>query len=418
MGTILKILLVLLLASSLFGFENKFSSFGYFRLQSSFDDNKHTTCFKAPGAGTKYRLGNECETWLELGVAQDVEFENDIKIHNQVRPVFLGDNNKNIDYLRFDEAYSEIFNLFDNPVSFWIGRKLYKRYEDFMNDYFFLNMSGTGIGVSDLQINDYKLSYSYMVENINPTNVLGEEDTRFDSHDFRIKKELDRGDLDLFLNYIHISQKRFNATQSISSNSGYALGLVYTDKELFQTLFNMKGNSTTALMYGRGAAKSAGLNAPFLQDSLIEDMIDKNVNIDNAKTMRFINYNTFENDTLGIMSNFVYEHKDDSQLSNTRQEWVSVGLRPYWFFHKNSRLALEGGYDNVKNLNTDKNYSLTKLTSALEFAFEKGIWERPVVRIFYTYADWSDSSIGLVGGDYYINKNNGYNTGIQIEYWW
>ncbi|WP_373073446.1 carbohydrate porin [Sulfurimonas sp.] len=418
MGTILKILLASLLASSLFGFDNKFSSFGYFRLQSSFDDDKQTTCFKAPGAGSKYRLGNECETWLELGIAQDVVFENDIKIHNQVRPVFFGENNKNIDYVRFDEAYSEVFNLFDNSVSFWIGRKFYKRYEDHMNDYFFLNMSGTGIGMSDLQVGGYKLSYSYMVEDINPENVLGEETTRFDSHDFRVQEDYDRGNLVLFLNYMHISKKRFNATQSISSNDGYALGLLYTDKEIFQSLFDMKGDSTTGIFYGRGASKSAGLQAPFLQDSLIEEMIDKNVNIESAKTIRFINYNTFENDIFGIMSNFVYERKDDTQLTNTKQEWTSFGLRPYWFFHKNSRVVLEGGYDNVKNLVTDKNYSLTKLTSALEFAFDKGIWERPVVRIYYTYADWSDSSVGLVGGDYYINKNNGYNTGIQIEYWW
>lgn len=40
---------------------------GYFRTagtRTSRDGEKE--CFKAPGAGAKYRLGNECEIWLEL----------------------------------------------------------------------------------------------------------------------------------------------------------------------------------------------------------------------------------------------------------------------------------------------------------------------------------------------------------------
>lgn len=221
---------------------------------------------------------------------------------------------------------------------------------------------------------------------------------------------------------MRISAKDFNSTNSISANNGYAIGLMYEDSKIFEELFNMKGNSINGLFYGKGAAKNAGVNSAYLQKThqvrLIEDMIDKSASIEDAQTLRFINYNTFDNDTLGIMSNLVIEYKEDKELSGDKQRWFSFGVRPYWFFHKNSRLTFEAGYDNVKDLNTDVSYSLSKFTSALEFAFDKGVWERPVLRIYHTYATWSDNSVGLVGGNYYKNENNGYNTGIQIEYWW
>lgn len=118
MKTIFGLSVIFILSSALFSFESEISSVGYYRLQTPFDSDKSDACFKAVGATSKYRLGNECETWLELGVAQDVKFENGIKIHNQVRPAFLGQNNEAIDFLRFDEFYSEIFNTFDNSASF------------------------------------------------------------------------------------------------------------------------------------------------------------------------------------------------------------------------------------------------------------------------------------------------------------
>jgi maltoporin len=412
------VLALVFLTSTLFSYETEFSSFGYLRLQSSFDEDKKHTCFKAPYAGTKYRLGNECETWMELGVAQDIKYENGIVIKNRVRPAFLGQNNEKIDFLRFDEAYSQVYNLFDNSTSLWIGRKHHKRHESHINDYFFFSMSGTGFGVDDLRVYDLDFSYAFMFEDVDPQNVDGDESTLFQSHDLRIKRDLNRGDLTLFLNYMNISAKTFNATQSISSNSGYAMGLVYKDKKILKELFGMDGENTTGIFYGQGSAKAAGLKAPFLQDSLIEDMVTKGVDLKDAKTARFINHNFFENDTLGFMSTLVYEYKDEDELYNTKQKWFSFGVRPYWFFHKNSRLALEAGYDHVKDLNTNTTYYLSKLTSALEFALDRGVWQRPTLRLYYTYANWSDSSVGLVAQDVYANKNNGYNTGIQIEYWW
>jgi maltoporin len=61
-------------------------------------------------------------------------------------------------------------------------------------------------------------------------------------------------------------------------------------------------------------------------------------------------------------------------------------------------------------------HHLSKFSSALEFAFDKGVWERPVLRLYHTYAKWSDGA--SVASDYYLNSTDGNNIGVQIEYWW
>lgn len=44
----------------------EWNHFGYFRIGSNFDNQ--ASCFKLPGARTKYRLGNECDHYGEMAV--------------------------------------------------------------------------------------------------------------------------------------------------------------------------------------------------------------------------------------------------------------------------------------------------------------------------------------------------------------
>jgi len=180
----------------------------------------------------------------------------------------------------------------------------------------------------------------------------------------------------------------------------------------------MKGNNISALFYGKGLARGAGTYSAFLQEPLVEQITTTDNAIDDSTTWRFINYNSFENDSWGLISNFVYEYKDDEKFTNTKQDWLSIGARPYWFLGKNTALVLEAGYDRVNNKINNETYGLTKITPAFELTLDKGIWKRPVVRFFYTYASWSANAKGLIGTGYYANATSGNNTGIQLEYWW
>ena len=47
-----------------------------------------------------------------------------------------------------------------------------------------------------------------------------------------------------------------------------------------------------------------------------------------------------------------------------------------------------------------------------------GFFTRPELRAFATFAVWSDSLKGAIGGPAYVNKNHGFIFGVQAETWW
>lgn len=416
------VLLLSVLSTFLFAFENVMGTTGYFRFQTSLEDDKENVCFKAEGASSKYRLGNECESWIELAVNQDLTFDNGVVVHNQVRPIFLGANEKSVEFFDWGELYSEVSNIFDNSSLFWIGRRFNQRYDSHMTDYWYLNMSGDGLGVNDFDLGEVSLSYNMLFHKLNPTTVDNGKYTLLQSHDFRVMKKIERGEFTLFLNYMAVKSKSFTDTQKVDAVNGYAVGLLYEDKKLFKELFGMKGSNISGIFYGSGVAKNAGAYAPYMQqvhegEKFIENLINNGKKIEDSKTFRIVNNNAFENDTIGIMSNFVYEYRDDKDFINEKQSWLSVGIRPYWFVHRYARFLMELGYDYVDDEVAKESYDLTKITTAVEFALEKGVWERPVLRLYYTHANWNDESKDM-GSSYYAGDTSGDNVGVQLEYWW
>jgi maltoporin len=406
-----------LLSSQLAAVENTTGSLGYFRLQTSLQDGKEQTCFKAPGAGSKYRLGNECETWAELGAYQDLRFDNGINIHNQVRAAFLGANEERVDFLRFDEFYSEVSGLMENGGMLWLGRRYYKRHEDHITDYWPMKMNGDGFGLSDMHMGrGHYLSYSFIFDELQPTTPLSDKKALNQSHDLRVKKDLGRGEGTLFLNYSKIQSQTFAPGQSITSQDGFAIGFIYKDTLLAEELFGMKGNNEIVITYGQGTARKAG-NGATESDATVDTLLT-GAELDDSSTFRIVYYNAMDGDRMGLMSSLSYELKDDRAFDNTEQEWFSVGVRPYWYFHQNLRGVLEAGYDHVNDEVSNKSYRLLKTTVAVELATDKGVWNRPVVRLYYTAADWSDSAMGQVGGSYYATDTSGDNIGVQLEYWW
>ena len=81
-------------------------------------------------------------------------------------------------------------------------------------------------------------------------------------------------------------------------------------------------------------------------------------------------------------------------------------------------MAGEAGIDYVANTLQSKSGSLWKLTLAPQVALGNQFFSRPVLRIFVTYAQWSNAFVGEVGGQDYQNLNSGLTYGMQMEAWW
>jgi maltoporin len=116
----------------------------------------------------------------------------------------------------------------------------------------------------------------------------------------------------------------------------------------------------------------------------------------------------------------VYAKHSEKNDWNNPKTWFSIGVRPQYNFTDIFSIASELGYDNVKTYDaTDSDRKLWKLTVAPQLALSRGVWARPVLRAFVTYAKWNDAATrsGIANGAF-GTSNNGMTYGFQAEAWW
>ena len=78
---------------------------------------------------------------------------------------------------------------------------------------------------------------------------------------------------------------------------------------------------------------------------------------------------------------------------------------------------MELGWDYTKQEGEDSG-SLLKITLAPQISPQNSAMSRPALRLFITYAFWSNSFVGQVSPLSYGNQNEGLTVGIQAETWW
>jgi len=128
-------------------------------------------CFRLPGAGAKYRLGNECEQWLEFYLRDDLaSFADGSILTAEGMAVFYNPYGRKVTFssdsdggTRLAQAYLSWRNLpWLNGGAIWAGRRFYYKQADIhINDFFYRNMAGLGVGVEDIGIGPLKLTYFF-----------------------------------------------------------------------------------------------------------------------------------------------------------------------------------------------------------------------------------------------------------------
>jgi maltoporin len=61
---------------------------------------------------------------------------------------------------------------------------------------------------------------------------------------------------------------------------------------------------------------------------------------------------------------------------------------------------------------------LFKLTFAPQITPEMSVVSRPALRLFFTYAWWTDDFTNLVGAPTHMGDTRGLSAGVQLETWW
>ena len=394
-----------------------FEFHGYFRSGAGLNsDGGQQVAFQAPGAGAKYRLGNEAETYAELIFVNNWVNPNDSDKAWVKTEVMIEANTTNSanyanfangvgnDQFRFREAFVQAGNVLESQpnAKFWAGERYYRRQHLDIDDFYPLDMSGYGGGVEDVNIGIGKMAVAF-ISGARPDIVTQNGYLAKSNIDARVYKI--KGPLGLWAGWFDYATSKGGTTtagQVIPTADGYAFGLKHERLEWHG------GYHSFSIQYGTGAASNFSASID-----------DPTPYIHNTSRFLMTEQVVFQpNDKFAIMPIFVYQRNKDGNPKNGWNQWASFGARPQIFFTKHLSLAVEGGFDYTSSGSGQYEGWLRKVTVAPQIGAGRKFFSRPVLRAFVTYADWSDGMRGYVGGQPFKNRTNGLTFGVQTENWW
>ena len=388
-------------------------------------------CFQATGAQSKYRLGNECETYAELKLGQEVWKEGDKSFYFDTNVAYSvsQQNDWEATSPAFREANVKGKNLIDAlPGStIWAGKRFYQRHDVHMIDFYYWDISGPGAGLEDVDLGFGKLSFAATRSSEAGGSYTFSSDqirdyatsTANDVFDVRLGglETNPNGVLELGVDYGRANARDGYRLEDDASKDGWMFTAEHTQSM-------MKGYNKFVLQYATDAMTSQGKGLP------------QGTNINNSGSMyRVLDHGAITlADRWDLMYVAMYQNTD---LDNNRgTEWYTVGVRPMYKWTPIMSTLLEVGYDNVKSQQVNERNGQYKVTLAQQWQAGDSIWSRPALRLFATYAKWDekwgyskDSAGDLTSfasndssGNGILTNSRGNNDevtfGAQMEIWW
>ncbi|WP_101759392.1 carbohydrate porin [Oceanicoccus sp. KOV_DT_Chl] len=405
--------------------EHDFSFHGYARGGFMTSEAGETAAeFAAPGAGAKYRLGNESDVQLRLRLnyqygdvaTTEPYVQAEIAVEDYQR---LG-NSRDFTLNQVPKAWLRFGNVLADDVSFWVGRRWYKRKGSYINDYWWLNSgqkSNLGLGVEGIKLANSELNIAVFQHRDDDAISLNSANNNTGTLkamtlDIRLEKMVisETSQLNFWGLYADRSK---HENLGYEQQSGWGLGswLDLTDV--------MGGINTLAVTYREGAAMhQSTYNAEPIRESSGYDL-------DNASQWE-INNSWLWDDRSNYAVQWLLlaraENYGENGVDGDTIYWYSTGARPTLYLSQRWNVAAEFGIDYVDNEILGVQGSVEKISFALQLSPDKKFMSRPVLRFFMTYAQWSDDLVGYVGNRPdnapYGNDNDGWTIGTQIEHIW
>lgn len=417
---------------------------GYFRTTLGTSEGGETQAFfQAPGAKSKYRMGNEADTYAEFALKYQFKpKEEGTSFETMFRMRGWSPKGENMNWKLDDigELYVKINDIYKD-IDVWGGRRYYHRMSTHIIDHFWLNPgegSNVGFGVEGLRgkdkPDDIKIAlFEYEMDGVK--RLDGEPLTS--SEDYIQSYVLDarwvgiplnkNGEINLWGQY---SARTTNEALGFDSKKGFGVGFWHDQK-----LLEGKITNTFYGSFRQGTSlPQSGYDITPVYENFGGDTNTIQYDLDKANTWEFSNNFLYELDkrfAINWILLFNQENRGLVPYNSTTGEvtgkgkqinWFSTGFRAEKYLHKHLSLALETGLDYVDNQVTDQNGWLTKITFSPEIRWDYGFYTRPVFRPFVTYSFWPENFKGSVGNSPgtapYGNDTDGFVFGLNLEVWW
>lgn len=423
--------------------------------------------------GGRSRLGNENDTYMELTFSQahmlgdspdlmdvSMTFTPVIRYSRNRNTFVTGigggqngrENGSDFEFAPIRQVYVEMSNVFKAApeITFWGGERFYRFGIDPM-DYFWLDMSGYGAGVKNINLGIGQLYVAYLAGLDN--DFTSPTDGSFYKHSLDVEwRHIPLGPGDLMIVGIASYEKGTTFTRDFNGNTlrnpihtsdafGLGAGALYQfdlsaiGPKSFLQLYALAGFGATNFRAGTDIGELQGFdNAALVRNPFVPAgaLVNAGNAIQNQRAFRagsFFVWNPTPCFSLGIWAFWLQDSAGFRQwesfpnpvfptaivLRNTAgtRNLYEAGFRPYVWITDNIAIQAQiyGGYiDNVRGFEASSNPTINPgtlsptafgrsgamgvFTIAPTIKPKGGFFTRPELRVFATFSIWSDSLKG------------------------
>ena len=401
---------------------------GYLRSGFGVDaDGKGQQPFIAPLAGSKYRLGNEAETYLESTFDYGAlsEGENPAYFDTRITLAYVAPTSQSSSFattFSLREAYALARGVWaaQPKATFWAGARFYDRYDVHLTDFWYRDPSGFGGGVENIAVGgDARLAVAWIggsSDELDSNGSVPPADLfRFNKNTFDVKLSglgVAGGQLSIAGDLSHFNGDQVNTSDPplvLEDSWGAAVnGIIdwpFTG-----------GRHRLAVQFGRGAAYDfrSIITRPVGRDFAPGEV----VHVDDLWQFRVVNDLLIgQRGPWALQGLVLYQQLENGAATDSRVHWVSVGARPIRRLGRFSSLATEVGWDHTVQGDRPGG-SLIKVTVAPQITPALNFLSRPSLRAFATWAHWSETFRGSVASATSPDRVHGFSFGVQLETWW
>ncbi len=377
------------------------------------------------------RLGDECDTYSELTFSQNV-YEKDgaaFSVHTLLALGTPGNNNRDSSgnyrgnawqgvsdgngdpwtgqRFSFREAYGKY--RMASGTEIWAGNRYYGRKDVYMWDLYYVNGSGYGAGIANIQAGPGQISLA-MRETKWGTWEIPNADA---NQPYISTPQLDlrytgiklgaAGALDVIVfagkaNYSDAQEEAAKAAGSYSNKTSYNVTLEHS-------IGVMGGFNKFVVQYSEGgyAWPTYGVNN-HMGDAILH-------NPENAarKAYRIIDHGFIKFSKTFVMNYAALYSQLDQDGASDKGTRYSLAVRPMYMWNDTMSTSLEAGYYSQDDIGAAESQDLSKITIAQAWSplATGGYWARPQIRVFASF----------YSGDMAMDKAKTM-VGAQVEAWW
>ena len=316
----------------------------------------------------------------------------------------------------------------DAGYQIWAGKRFYQRKDIHLLDLYYLNNSGYGAGIEGIDVGMGNLAFAV-------TKWANDGTSDYNRNVYKLDARWNGipvgplGNLDASVIYAlpFISeQQEANAAGNARANRANSGALVTLDLNTAVNSDSVNLMNHFVVQYGTNGFGYIGQNGNHAGDNYTPDLDDTGV--------RVIDWGTLDAGNFGLGYSLIWAHVDNGDdhpaadgvnFTTPRSGWTySIVLRPEYKWTEFTRTTLELGYSSQKT-NGWVNYNnvpyedpdVYKVTLAQQFTPGKGFWTRPAIRFYVSYIGGEEFAAvykkwNKDGDEYQIT------VGTQVEAWW